>query len=88
MQKTRKREYGGTASSSKKKDAKYASNACTDRLKVELDLPHDAADRWIGTAHMKASNSMLRKHGGDYLDTRSSKIPAPRAISQKLIRLG
>ena len=28
---------------------------------------------------------MLRKHGGNYLDTKTPPVPAPRSISQKII---
>ena len=39
------------------------------------NLPEDAAKRWMSTAAYQASQTMLRKHGGDYIDTKSGEIP-------------
>ena len=48
---------------------------------ANYELPEDAAQRWMTTAQFQASNASLRKHGGDYLDTKTSPVPAPRTVS-------
>ena len=52
---------------------------------VNFDLPEDAAQRWMTTAQYNASQSMLKKHGGNYRDTKSKLVPAPRSVSQKFV---
>ena len=36
-------------------------------------------------AQYQASQQLLKKHGGNYVDTRVSQIPANRALSQKVM---
>lgn len=52
---------------------------------VNFDLPEDAAQRWMTNAQYQASQTMLRKHGGNYMDTKTNAVPPPRSVSQKVI---
>jgi len=49
----------------------------------KLELPEDAAHRWMTNAVFQASQSMLRKHGGDYIDPKSRELPDHKQLSKK-----
>ena len=61
-----------------RKQSRGAQSACNTKRKSDkspekedhgnLELPEDAAQRWMSNAAYQASQTMLRRHGGEFID--------------------
>ena len=75
---TRRQNDTATSAASLAKNTKRSATNINAESYGDLELPIDSAQRWMSNAHMQASQSMLRKHGGDYFDTKIDPLPVPR----------